>query len=118
MSLTKRATPARSETATRGPGAAPRASGVVRPLRPAGGAPPGEAELIEPLVAKPGEPSCGYRECPHRVDHAPGKPEIDLCTYHLIRASREHEALVTGERVCLDHELRFPAAQSCPECRA
>lgn len=59
---------------------------------------------------------CGYRNCPETADHAPGKPEISLCTYHLMRASREYEALVEGLRVCLDHEIAFSAGEGCPEC--
>ena len=59
---------------------------------------------------------CGYRNCPETADHAPGKPEISLCTYHLMRASREYDALVEGLRVCLDHEVAFPAGEGCPKC--
>jgi hypothetical protein len=72
--------------------------------------------LTGPLGVRPGEIRCGYKDCKLRASHAAGKPEIDLCDYHLIRASHEHEAIVTSERVCLDHECRFPAGIGCPVC--
>jgi hypothetical protein len=71
--------------------------------------------LTGPLGARPGDIRCGYKDCKLRARHAAG-PEIDLCDYHLIRASHEHEALVSSERVCLDHDYRFPAGTGCPVC--
>jgi hypothetical protein len=61
---------------------------------------------------------CGYRNCPELVEHVDDNPEISMCSWHLLRAHREYEALLDRVRWCHDHEQAYPTGQKCPGCAA
>lgn len=61
---------------------------------------------------------CGYRECPEPAEHADDNPEISMCSWHLLRATREYEAILNQVRWCADHEQVYPVGQLCPGCNA